>query len=580
MDFNQSHRAGPRNDEAPSVLSWRITTRRALTQPVVPGFLNVLRRRLRTYRFDEEAVATALHEAVTNAAVHGNLGFAATAASGLEAADELSRKVEACLADAGQAGRPIVITAARKENRLVVSVRDSGAGFVPDEAVQAHAGMPHGRGIQLMRSLALSVQYQHGGRQVCLTFKLQQLEIGGGTAAKDDPAELLLRASRILVVDDSELQRDMIAHWLGEAGFTNITFAIDGNEAMRLYYEVEPDLILLDLAMPGMDGIEVCQTLATRHPGSVPIIVHSAIGQPDARVHAFAAGAVDFIVKPIHPPELIARVRTQLDNRWMLHSLHEFRARLNDELNVARLMQETLMPSAESLASVRASMGLDIAARNEMSSELGGDIWGLREIDETRLGVFIADFTGHGVASAMNAFRLHAVLGESGIRFERPELVMQALNVRLAGVLPLGSFATLFYGVLDTARDVLEYTAAGAPAPVLLLPDGSLQEIDTSGVPVGVRPWQDYDVRSVPFPPGASIFLYSDALIETADQDGHSWDAERLQTVLRAGAALDANGQLERVVEAFDAGRRRPLPDDLTLIFLRRVIEVAAHAAP
>ncbi len=555
-------------DDAPVIMNWRVTTRRALTRPVVPSFVSILRRRLRGTALDEEAVATALHEAIANAAIHGNLGITAAAADGLDPAFSLSERIEAALADPVLAGRPLVIAALRQGPRLMLTVRDCGNGFAPERIMVPSSGRPHGRGIQLMRALASSVHFQLGGRECCLVFNLLQ----DHAAANDETGELFVLGSRILIVDDSQTQRAMIAHALTAAGFTDIYQAADGNEAVRLYYDVQPDLMLLDIAMPGMDGIDVCRTLNSRHPGAVPIIVQSGIEHPEERVRAFAAGARDYLVKPLHPPELIARVRTQLQNRWLVHSLHRFRARLSDELNAARLMQESLLPSRDMLQSLRSSMGLDIAAHCEMSSELGGDIWGLRVIDETRIGLFIADFTGHGVGSAVNAFRLHAVLGESGIRFERPDLVMQALNVRLHGALQLGSFATLVYAVLDTARNRLDYTAAGAPPPILIRPDGGTTAIDTSGVPVGIKPWHDYTVRTLPFPPGASLFLYSDALIETPDAFGQSWGMDRLDRLAGAGARSPAETQLAQLLEAFDAHRPRPLPDDLTLIFLRRVI--------
>jgi sigma-B regulation protein RsbU (phosphoserine phosphatase) len=386
-----------------------------------------------------------------------------------------------------------------------------------------------------------------------------------------------LTASRILIADDSKFQRVLATRWLGAAGFTNIAQAADGEEALRLYYEFRPDLLLVDIALPGLDGIALCRTLTARHAGTVPILIQSGLRQPGDRVSAFDAGAVDFVAKPVHPPELVARVRMHLTNRWTIEHLSGYRARLSHELTTARLMQESLLPSADMLRQVRGAMRLDIVARCETSSELGGDIWGLRRIDAHRLGVYIADFTGHGVASAMNAFRLHALLDESGIRFERPELVMQALNVRLAAVLPRGNFATLFYGVIDTQKNRLDFAAAGAPPPVLIGADGTLTDLDSSGVPVGIKHWHAYDVRTVPFPPGASLFLYSDALTETADRDGRHWDNDRLRAVLGDAPAADAAARIEHLARAFDAGRKRPLPDDLTLVLIGRVIEFAAN---
>jgi sigma-B regulation protein RsbU (phosphoserine phosphatase) len=559
-------------EAAPSVLNWRITTRRALSHDVVPAFISVLRRRLREFSFDEEAVATVLQEALANAAIHGILGIAASARDGPGAADALWRKIEASLKDPSLAGRPLIVAAMPHGTRLLLTVRDCGAGFDPDRITEPGPGCPHGRGLHLMRALASNVHHRFDGRQVCLTFNLAPVAASAGAVADDDAGSDFVRVSCILVAGESEAQRDTIVQSLADAGFSDIAHATDGNEAIALYHHIQPDLVLLDLAMPGIDGIEVCRSLNKRHSGKVPVIVLGGNDGPALRMRAFEAGAVDYLTAPLHLPELVARVRTQLQNRWLLRSLYRFRTRLGDELKAAKRMQESLLPSLEDLDAVRQSMGIDIAAQCEMSSELGGDIWGLRMIDETRLGIYIADFTGHGVGSAMNAFRLHGVLGESGIRFERPDLVMQALNVQLSGILPLGSFATLFYGVLDIRTHLLHYTAAAAPPPLLFPPDGPATEIDTSGVPVGIKPWQTYPVKTVSCPPGASLFLYSDALIETRDVEGETWDSARMVSVLGQNIAASSEAQLAELLRRFKSGRPCPLPDDLTLIFLRRVI--------
>jgi sigma-B regulation protein RsbU (phosphoserine phosphatase) len=396
--------------------------------------------------------------------------------------------------------------------------------------------------------------------------------------ARRATGHLDLFEARILVADESKFQRALATRWLRAAGYANVVHAADGDEALRLYYEFQPDLMLVDIALPGLDGIALCRTITARHAGAVAILVQSGLRQPDDRVRAFNAGAVDFVAKPVHPPELVARVRMHLANRLTIQYLSGYRARLRHELTAVRLMQESLLPSAVSLRQARDAMHLDIAARCEMSSELGGDIWGLRQIDESRLGVYLADFTGHDAVSAMNVFRLHSLLGEAGIRFERPELVLQALNVRLSSLLARGSFATLFYAVIDTKRDRLDYAAAGAPPPVLIGADGAITDIDSSGVPIGIKHWQSYDVRTLPFPPGASLFLYSDALTEAPDRDGRLWDGDRLQSVLGAVSGAGAANSIEHLTQAFNAGRTRPLPDDLTLVLIDRIIGIAAHS--
>ena len=111
---------------------------------------------------------------------------------------------------------------------------------------------------------------------------------------------------RILVIDDEPAMVGAVAALVGSAGH-RVTAAYDGPEGLRHYDAERPDLVILDLAMPGMDGLRVCTALRQR--GGTPIIVLSGEGQEAAKVEALDAGADDYVTKPFGKRELLARIR-------------------------------------------------------------------------------------------------------------------------------------------------------------------------------------------------------------------------------------------------------------------------------
>ena len=371
-------------------------------------------------------------------------------------------------------------------------------------------------------------------------------------------------------MDDTAANREMIRGYLELAGFNNLDTAVDGIDALERIAINEPDILILDLAMPRMNGFDLCKQLQTERR-SFPILVQTAFGGATERSRAFDAGVTDFITKPIHRIELLARVRLHLENRALISRLQTYHDRVNAELSVARSMQVNLLPSPKYLSALRASAGLDVAATFEPSSELGGDLWGLRLLDADRIALFSFDVSGHGVTAALNAFRLHTLLN-SASPDEEPALVISELSNRLRTLLARGEYATMLYAVIDMASSQFHYASAAAPNLILHIPGDGVRSLDTTGLPLAVIDGQSYIQRSVDFPKGASLFLFSDALTETEDDAGAFWDNEHLRASLdRASKADCARTALAQVIDEFRLHRETRLADDLTAICIRRI---------
>jgi DNA-binding NarL/FixJ family response regulator len=169
-------------------------------------------------------------------------------------------------------------------------------------------------------------------------------------------------ASRVLVVDDTPANLSLLLDALGEARH-DILVAESGRSALALLEHTTPDLILLDLVMPGMDGVATCKRIKQRPEcADVPILFMTAIEEPAQKLRAFEAGALDYIAKPVYPPEVIARVAAHLQIRALRKSLA-------DELALRVEAENQLSQSLD-----RAVLVADATGRIVFASRLADDL--------------------------------------------------------------------------------------------------------------------------------------------------------------------------------------------------------------
>jgi serine phosphatase RsbU (regulator of sigma subunit)/ABC-type amino acid transport substrate-binding protein len=262
--------------------------------------------------------------------------------------------------------------------------------------------------------------------------------------------------------------------------------------------------------------------------------------------------------------------------KQLTDDLEAYSRRIANELNMARETQTVLLPDTSTLRAVSDLHGLHVDSRFKPSSELGGDFWGLKSIDEDRVAIMMVDFSGHGINAALNTFRLHALLESEKYLEHNPAAYLQSINARLSPLLPAGQYATMFYGVIDLARDLLTYAGAATPSPLVFPPDHDKPLIGSGeGFPLGMFDDSSYENRELPFPLGASLLLYSDAITEGKTRLG-----ERLGEVGLIDLAVKClrTSQRETLVvaltEILDEILNLPLADDLTIVCATRSVGV------
>ena len=384
---------------------------------------------------------------------------------------------------------------------------------------------------------------------------------------------------RILVVDDTDFNRTLIGALLNEAGFANIAYAKDGFDALEQIAANAPDLLILDIMMPGMDGFEVCRRLRADHAyADLAVLVQTALSSSDDRNRAFAAGTTDLISKPLDRAELLARVRIHLENRVLIRDLQAYRARVEGELAMARSMYDHLLPSAALRASLRQSAGVELRSHSVLSSDMGGDLWGVLPLTEGRFGVFLLDMAGRGVSAALNAFRMHTLIHELAPALgERPGAFLAELNDRAVSLLELGEHATVLYGVVDAAAERFTYAAAAATHPLLVPAGGAPLQTPSqagaaTGLPVGVTAGNRYEAQTLPFPHGSALALCSNAVADALGVAGPDEGGGRsLADVFGAAIGEAADGDAFGVVSAALAGALGETPrDDHSLVWIER----------
>lgn len=378
-----------------------------------------------------------------------------------------------------------------------------------------------------------------------------------------------LARARILVVDDSEALRKTIALYLRHGGYRDIHEAASGAEALAAADELNPDLIITDLLMPGMDGLELCRMLrnSEKH-ANVPVLVQTARANGEERGDVFNHGATDLISKPINAREMLGRVRVHLEQRQLVNKLTRYQAMMAEDLDLARRMQETILPTKADIASLEAAFPIEIASSYRTSLGLGGDLWGISVPEHNQIGIYLADFTGHGVAAALNTFRFHSILRDNHFDALPLAEAMSSMNDFLADTLPTGQFATMLAFRIDFDNDTIEFSSACGPPPLLRFgPGGVFEPVMLAGFPLGIIRDAAYETRKYPFPPGSAALFYSDALIETPQAPYSVYSPETLHRTLGMAENPSAEALLDVVLRGI---ADHELEDDLTLIAIRR----------
>jgi sigma-B regulation protein RsbU (phosphoserine phosphatase) len=388
------------------------------------------------------------------------------------------------------------------------------------------------------------------------------------------------QAKQVLVVDDSASVRSALIEYLGQQGF-RARGAEDGVSGLEQIQSDPPDLLLCDLRMPRMDGLELMEKVHTRLP-DLPVVVMSGAGLVRDVIGALKLGASDYVEKPILDLEVLGlSVRRALERAALVEENRRYRANLErvnrelhaslsllaDEEDAGRQIQARMLPRNHQRFGP-----FEFSYVFAPSAFLSGDFVDAFEIDDHRWAFYLADVAGHGVSSALVTVVLRAFVQRHSAEHARtgdglvlsPAGLLDRLNQELSRD-NLGKHLTIFYGVVDTREGSLVCANAGH-FPWPLLYDGERTvSIEQPSLPAGLLPGTRYREQRVTLPERMVLSVFSDGLLELVP---HSSLADR-QAFLRAlfgrGAATveQLRGELR-----LDGGL--PLPDDVAIVLIKR----------
>ncbi|EOW9527146.1 SpoIIE family protein phosphatase [Bacillus cytotoxicus] len=374
----------------------------------------------------------------------------------------------------------------------------------------------------------------------------------------------------ILIVDDNPVNLFVIEKILKQAGYHDL---VSLNCAQELFEYIhlgkdssrhnEIDLILLDIMMPEIDGLEVCRRLQKEEKfKDIPIIFVTALEDANKLAEALDIGAMDYITKPINKVELLARMRVALRLKSELNWHKAQEENLRNELDLATQVQRNLLssPLREDYIKIEASY--------LPSFKLAGDMYYWYKIDESRYGIVLLDVMGHGISASLVCMFISSVLRETIKYLIDPELVIKELN-RYMTLLHndndnIPYYFTAIYLVVNPEDRTIEYVNAGHPSGYVLVDETNLLELNRGSCAVGFFDEIKVEKTVIHFNKNAQILLFTDGVLEAIAND--EFESEEKLRTFTERKWRDLEGEMEGF---YEEEQKKAQSDDMCVIMIQ-----------
>jgi serine phosphatase RsbU (regulator of sigma subunit) len=375
---------------------------------------------------------------------------------------------------------------------------------------------------------------------------------------------------KIVVVDDNKTNLIIVEKILRKAGYNRLLMLSSAAELYQYLQldtpnpgDVPVDLILMDMMMPEIDGIEACRTvLANDRFSDLPIIFVTAMGDSNKMAEAMDAGALDYVMKPINKVELLARIRSVLRLKQEKDLRKERDRRIEYELDLARQVQRSM------LSSPLQEKDVNISAVYRPTFELAGDFYAWYQISPSKYGVILLDMMGHGISSSLVGMYIYSALKDTITGIVDPEMVIKELNRRMLQLHTpdslLNYYFTAIYFVLDTEKQMIEYVNAGHPAGIAIV-DKEVQLLTEGSCALGFFEEMDVTKGVIPYREAARILLFTDGLSEWLEEKYEN-TTEKILSSLEAEDTTDPAKLLHHLQPGWE--HVNPPKDDMCLVLI------------
>ncbi len=359
---------------------------------------------------------------------------------------------------------------------------------------------------------------------------------------------------KIMLIDDEESVRKAMSGILARKGY-ELSLFDNGIDALDSLNDINPDLIILDMHMPRMDGLAFLKNIRENRMTIAPVLMVTGSADPELKARSYRLGVYDYINKPEDTEVMLKRIENGLKIGEMIN-FNEF---IKIELMMARKLQTYLFPPM-----VLDTPKVNIQTVTKPLSDIGGDLFDYIEFRDGRVIFFVADVSGHSISAALYTAIVKMVFRNAIKDADTPAGIMTLMNRELSGNIPIESFVTVFCGMLDFSSSLLYYCNAGHPAPLVMTGN----EIDVlEGSDSFLGPIRDAEFHNLTWPvaAGSRICLFTDGALDPGEGGaGDEW----IRKILKSGKfGLDELFQLLRIniMERPASGQ----DDDRTLMLVR-----------
>jgi serine phosphatase RsbU (regulator of sigma subunit) len=397
---------------------------------------------------------------------------------------------------------------------------------------------------------------------------------------------------RVLVVDDLPLNRDVLSRRVVREGFA-VETAEHGRQALDMLQSEPFDLVLLDVAMPEMDGIELLETLKNdERLAHIPVIMVSATDELEMVVRCLELGADDYLPKAFKPVILRARMHAALDRKRLRDAERRFAASMTRELTLGREIQRDFLP-----ASLPESSAVTLSAILESARQVSGDFYDAFHLSEHGAIYFVVgDVCDKGVGAALYMALFRSLMRASadpelGGAIHMPgtrqsaamrALASESLEVLLTRVASFTNdyiarihgdanmFATAFLGAVEPDTGVVAYVNAGHEPTLHVNASGQIEELGPTGPALGMLPGAAFATGTIRLAPGDQLLALTDGVVEARNGAGEAFGEERLRAAI-AGCQAAATPLVQHVADTLHAfgGGAEP-HDDVTMLAVTR----------
>lgn len=365
---------------------------------------------------------------------------------------------------------------------------------------------------------------------------------------------------KILLVDDEPLILELLSYYLTTLGQT-VVRAQNGMEAVSLFSAEQPDLVIMDVIMPEMDGYEATRQIKQISGDRwVPVIFTSALTTVEEQVKGLDSGGDDYLPKPVDFTILASKIRAMQRIAGMQRTLLDYKEANEKELALAQYIMGKLIRT-------------DLLEKENIqrlllpASSFSGDIIAATRTPEGILHAILADVTGHGLSAALNAIPVVDVFYEMSSNGAGINMISRELNRKLKQLMPIEYFVAAALIAVDQTSGSVTVWNGGAP-PVLFVNQAgdSVESWPSRHLALGIMPDSAFDdsTETMQLHQAGQVFMFSDGLIEATNSAGEEFGLKRLTRTLQTAAPEQRFSRLQSAVTTFLNGL--PAHDDVSLL--------------